>query len=66
MLLFQIQDFFKEYLHLLCMLLPVEPHGIKPHSANGISTYFINRNPVFSNGPRSLPGNPLGCTILYN
>ena len=31
--------------------------------ANGLITFFINGNPVFSNGPRSLPRNP-DCTIL--
>ena len=29
-------------------------------------TYFINGNPVFSVGPRSLPRNPLDCIILDN
>ena len=35
------------------------PQGIK-----GLSKVFIKDNLVFSNGPRSLPRNPLDCTIL--
>ena len=34
--------------------------------ANGFSTFFIKSNPVFSNGPKSLPKNPPDCTILCN
>ena len=34
--------------------------------ANGFITFSINYKPVFSNGPRSLPGNPPACTILDN
>ena len=29
-------------------------------------TFFINGNPAFSNGPRSLPRNPLNCIVLYS
>ena len=32
--------------------------------ANGLITFFINGNPVFSNGPRSLLRNPPDCIIL--
>ena len=32
--------------------------------ANGLIIFFINGNPVFSNGPRSLPRNPPDCIIL--
>ena len=28
--------------------------------------FFINGNPVFNNGPRSLPRNPPSCIVLYN
>ena len=31
------------------------PDGIKTLFANGLITFFINGNPVFSNRPRSLP-----------
>ena len=34
--------------------------------ANGLITFFINDNPVFSNGPRSLLRNPPDCIILDN
>ena len=42
----------------------VNPNGIKTLLANGLITIFINCNPVFSNGPRSLPRNPPHRTIL--
>ena len=32
---------------------------------NGLSTFPIKGNPVFSNGPKSLPRNPPDCPILY-
>ena len=34
--------------------------------ANGLSTFFNNGNPVFSNHPRSLPRNPPDCTVLVS
>ena len=36
----------------------VNPKGIKTLLANGLITFFINGNPVFSNGPSNLPRNP--------
>ena len=33
---------------------------------NALSTFPIKGNPVFSNGPKSLPQNPPGYTILCN
>ena len=42
----------------------VNPKGIKTLLANGLITFFISGNPVFSNGPSSLPRNPLDCIIL--
>ena len=44
----------------------VNPKGIKTLLANGLITCFINGNPVFSNGPSSLPRNPPDCYILDN
>ena len=44
----------------------VNPKGIKTLLANDLITFFINGNPVFSNGPRSLPRNPPNCTIFDN
>ena len=42
----------------------VNPNGIKTLLANGISTFFIKGNPVFSLGPKSPPKNPPDCSIL--
>ena len=42
----------------------VNPKGIKMLLANGLITYFIRGNPVFSNGSRSLARNPPDCIIL--
>ena len=44
----------------------VNPKGIKTLLANGLITFFISGNPVFSNGPRSLPGNTPDYIILDN
>ena len=44
----------------------VHPKGIKTLLANGLITFFINGNPVFSNGPSNLPKNPPDCIILDN
>ena len=44
----------------------VTPNGIKTLSANGLSTFPIKGNPVFSNGPKSLPKNPADSTTLCN
>ena len=34
------------------------PKGIKTLLADGLKTFFISDNPVFSNGPSNLPRNP--------
>ena len=44
----------------------VNRKGIKTLLANGLITFFINGNPVFSNGPNNLPRNPPDCIILDN
>ena len=44
----------------------VNHNGIKTLLANGLSTFPIKSNPVFNNGPRSLPKNPPGCPTLCN
>ena len=41
-------------------------NGIKNRLASGLSTFFNKGNPVFSNGPNSLPENPPHCPILCN
>ena len=45
---------------------PVNADDIKTLLANGFSTCPIKGNPVFSNGPKSLPKNPPDCPILCN
>ena len=44
----------------------VNPKGIKTRLGNGSITFFINGNPVISNGPRSLPRYPSDYIILDN
>ena len=43
----------------------VNPKGIKTLLANGLITFFINGNPVFSNGPSNLRYPP-NCIIYGN
>ena len=42
----------------------VNPKGIKTLLANGSIKFFINGNPVFSNGPTNLLRNPPNCIIF--
>ena len=42
----------------------VNPSDIKTLLASGLSTFPIKGNPVYNNGPKSLPKNPPACTIL--
>ena len=42
----------------------VNPRGIKTLLTNGLITFFISGNPVFSKGPRSLPRNLPDYIIL--
>ena len=42
----------------------VNPSGIKRFLGNGLSTFLIKENPVFSNGPKILFKNPSDCPIL--
>ena len=44
----------------------VSPNGIKTLLGNGLSTFPIKGNLVFSNGPKSLLNNPPDCTVLCN
>ena len=43
---------------------PVNPNGIKMFLSNGLGIFFIDSNPTFINGPRSVPRNSRDCTIL--
>ena len=42
------------------------PKGIKMLLASGLIIFYIRGNPVFSNGPRSLPRKSPDCIILDN
>ena len=44
----------------------VNPNGIKTLLANGLSTFFLKSNPVFSIGLNILPRNPPDGLILCN
>ena len=44
----------------------VNPNGIKTLLANGLSTFPIKSNPVFSNDLKGLPKNPTDFPILCN
>ena len=44
----------------------VNANGIKTLLANGLSTFPINGNQVFSNSPKGLAKSLLDCTILCN
>ena len=48
------------------MLPAVNPKGIKTLLANGLITFDIKGNPVFSNEPNNLLRNPPDCNILDN
>ena len=42
----------------------VNPNDIKMVLLNGLSTFSIEGNPIFSNGPKILAKNYPGCPIL--
>ena len=42
------------------------PNGTKMLLADGLSAFFIQGKPVFSNGTRNLPRILPDCPILYN
>ena len=44
----------------------VNPNDIKMLFADTFNTFFIKDNPVFNNGPKSLPRNLPDCSILCN
>ena len=44
----------------------INSNGIKRLLANVLSTFPLNDNPIFNNGPKSLPKNPPDCTMLCN
>ena len=63
---YQILRFFLSIPASAADATAVNPNGVKTLSANSLITFFININPVFHNGPRSLPRNSLDCIILDN
>ena len=42
------------------------PKGINALLANGVTTFFINGNPVFNKRPSNLPTDPSDCIIFDN
>ena len=44
----------------------VSPNGSKTLLPNGLSTFLIKGNPVFNNGPKNLPKDPLDYPVLCN
>ena len=44
----------------------VNTNGSRALLDNSLIQFFNKGNPVFRNGPRSLPRNPFGCVILDN
>ena len=44
----------------------INPNGIKTFLTNGLSTFTIKNNPVFSNDPKNLLRNHPACLILCN
>ena len=63
---------YDQILRLLCISASAASaaaanfNGIKTFLANGLITFFINVNPDFINGSRSLPRNPSDSMILDN
>ena len=53
-------------MHLFADSAAVNPNGIKTLLSNGLSTFPIKGNPVFSKGHEILPKNPPDCPILGN
>ena len=51
---------------ICCDAAAVSPNEIKTFLANSFITFFINGDPLFSNGPRILPRNVPDCIILDN
>ena len=57
------KTFFLLHLLLMLLLLTLE---INTLLASGLSEFFNKGNPVFSNGPKSLPKDPPDSPILCN
>ena len=57
---------FFMYYCICCCAAAVKSKGIKTLLANGLITFDIKGNPVFSNEPSNLPKNPSDCITLDN
>ena len=68
----QVQRTFARFYDFLCIpasavdVSAANRNGIKTLLDNGLITFSINSNPVFSNGPRSLLRNSSDWIILDN
>ena len=62
--MFQILIFFLYIPAFAADAAAVHPSGIKTLSANGLTTFFINGNPSFNNGPSNLLKNSPDWIIL--
>ena len=54
------------FLWIAASIAAVNPYCIKTLFTNDFSTFPIKGNPVFNNGPKSLPKNPPDCPVLCN
>ena len=59
-------NIFYEEPHLLFQQLLLILTVLKRFKLNGLSTFSIKGNPVFNNGPKSLPKNTSDCSVLCN
>ena len=53
------------YYDKIFLCIPASAADVAAVNPNGIKL-FINGNPVFSHGPKSLPRNPPNCIVLDN
>ena len=54
------------FLRVAAAAAAINPNGIKTFLTNGLSTFTIKNNPVFSNDPKNLLRNHPACLILCN
>ena len=66
MLFYQIQLFSCLIATSVADAAVVNTSDIKKLLANGLRTFSLKGNPVFTNGFKSLPRNPPNCPILCN
>ena len=66
MLLYSLIPIFFLYIPASAAEAAVDPKGINTLLANGLITFDIQCNPVFSKGASNLPKNPPDCIIFDN